>query len=57
MKLEFYRQILKKYSNINSPENVFSGSRVVTYRRTDRNDEAKFAFCNFAIPPKIFKFV
>ena len=57
MELEFHRQIFEKYSNIKSTANAFSGSRVVPCRRTDRNDEAKVAFFNFAIPSKIFKFV
>ena len=57
MKLEFSRQIFKKYSNIKFHENPSIGSRVVpwgrmnggqTYRQTARYDEAKVAFRNFA---------
>jgi len=36
MKLEYPRQIFKRYSNIKFNENPFSGSRVVAYERTDR---------------------
>jgi len=55
MKLEFSRQIFKKYSNIKFHENPSSGSRVVARRRTDgRTDMTKltFAFRNFVKAPK-----
>jgi hypothetical protein len=45
MKLEFSRQILEKYSNINFRENPFSGSRVVLCGRTDMT-KLRVAFRN-----------
>jgi len=36
MKLEFYRQIFEKYSNIKFDENPSSRSRAVTCGRTNR---------------------
>jgi len=36
MKLEFFRQIFEKYSNIKFHENRFSGNRVVPCGRVDR---------------------
>jgi len=36
MKLEFYRQILQKYSNIKFHKNPSSGSRVVPCGQTNR---------------------
>jgi hypothetical protein len=35
MKLEYYREIFGKYSNIKYHENPFSGSRVALYGLTD----------------------
>jgi hypothetical protein len=55
MKLEFSRQIFKRYSDIKFHENPFSGSTVVIYGRVDgRTDMTKLtvAFRNFAIAPK-----
>jgi hypothetical protein len=52
MKLEFYRQIFEKYSNIKFHENTSSGSRTVPRGGTDRHDEAKTCFRNFANAPK-----
>ena len=42
MELEFYGQILEKYSNIKFHQNPSSGCRVVAYvdGQTDRRDEA-----------------
>jgi len=57
MKLEFCLQIFEKYSDIKSHEDPFGGSRIVQCRQRNRNDEVQVPFCNFAIPPKIFKFV
>jgi len=40
MKLDFYRQIFEKHSNINFHENPFSGIRDVSCGQTDgRTDE------------------
>ena len=36
MKLEFSRQILKKYANIKFHKNPYHGSRVVLWGQTDR---------------------
>jgi len=51
MKLEFYRQIFEKSSNIKCHENPCSGSRVVLYERTDGrtdiHDEANSRFSQF----------
>jgi len=44
MKLEFFRQIFEKYSNIKFRRNPFSGRRVVLFGRRDRNDEASSFF-------------
>jgi hypothetical protein len=35
MKLEFYRQVFEKYTNIKFHDHPFSGSRVVPRERTD----------------------
>jgi len=35
MKFEFFRQILKKYSNFKFHKNPSSGSRVVLHEQTD----------------------
>ena len=40
MKLRFCLQIFEKLSNIKFPEKLASENRVVTWRRTDRRDEA-----------------
>jgi len=47
MQSKFSRQILEKYSNINSHENPSSGSRVATYGRTERHDDATGLFLKF----------
>jgi len=47
MKLEFSRQILEKYSDINFYENPLSGIRVIPCGQTDGHDEANSNF--FAI--------
>jgi hypothetical protein len=51
MKLEFYRQIFEKYSNIKFLENPSNGSRVVPRGqadgRTDKLDEANIRFLKF----------
>jgi len=47
MKLEFYRHIVEKSSNIKFHENPSSGSRVVPCRRTDRHDEANIRSSQF----------
>jgi hypothetical protein len=50
MKLEFFRQIFEKYSNIKFYGNPYCGSRVFLFGRTDtdgrrdRNDEANSRF-------------
>ena len=44
MGLEFYRQILEKYSNIKFRANPSSGSRVGPCGRTDRHAEANKSF-------------
>jgi hypothetical protein len=50
--LNFSQQIFEKYSNAKFHENSSSGSRVIssewTEGQTDRNDEVKGAFRNFA---------
>ena len=51
MKLEFYQQFFKKYSNTKFHENPSSGSRVVPWGRTDIMNLI-VAFCNFAKAPK-----
>jgi hypothetical protein len=50
MKLEFSRQICEKYAVLKFHENPLSGSRVVTYGRTDM--KLIVAFSNFADAPK-----
>ena len=51
--LEYFRQILEKFSNIKLHENQFNGSRFVPYRRTDRciqtdrQDETNNRFSRF----------
>ena len=55
MKLEFFRHILEKHSNIKSTEDPSIGSRVVSYRQTDgQTDMTKLrvAFRNFTKAPK-----
>ena len=59
MKLEFYRQIFEKYSNIKFHENPSIGSRVVACGQTDgrthrRADMTKLidAFRHFSVAPK-----
>jgi len=61
MKLEFSRQIFKKYSNVKLHENASSGSRVVPCGRTDRQADThththmtklKVAFRNYSNAPK-----
>jgi len=55
MKLEFYRRIFEKYSNIKFRANTSSGCRVVSRGETDgRKDKTKLivAFRNFAKAPK-----
>ena len=47
MKLDIFRQIFEKYSNIKFHENPSSGSRVVPRGQTDRHEEANSCF--FAI--------
>ena len=47
MKLEFSRQIFKKYSALNLVKNPFTKSRVVPRGRTDRHDEANSRFSQF----------
>jgi hypothetical protein len=58
MKLEFCRQIFKKYGNIEFYENLFSGSLVVARGQTDERTDVTIiivAFRNFAnAPQKIF---
>ena len=51
MKLEFSRQILKKYSTIKFHKNPYSGSRVVPCGRTDMT-KLTVAFCNSVNGPK-----
>jgi len=53
MKLEFFRHIFEKYSNIKTHENPSSGSGVDACRQMDRHDEATNCFNNFASAPKI----
>ena len=52
MELEFYRQIVEKYSNIKFHGNQSGGSRVVPCGRTDRHDEVNCLFQKFANEPK-----
>jgi len=47
MKLEFYGQIFKKYSNIKFHGNPSSESRVVPCGLTDKNVEANSRFSQF----------
>jgi hypothetical protein len=47
MKLEFSQQTLENCSNIKYQENPSSGSRVVPWGQTDRNDEANSPFSQF----------
>ena len=47
MKLEFFRQIFEKYSNIKFHENPYSGSRVVACGRTDGPGEANSRISQF----------
>jgi len=47
MKLEFFRQIFEKYSNIKFHENPSSESRVVPCGQTDRHDEANDRISQF----------
>jgi hypothetical protein len=52
VKLEFYRQIFEKYSNIKFHENPSRGSVVASRGRKDRHDEADSRFFfNFAKTP------
>jgi hypothetical protein len=47
-KLELYRQIFEKYSNINFHENQSSGKRVAPCgRETDGHEEANSRFSKF----------
>jgi hypothetical protein len=48
MKLEFFRQVFKKYSNIKFHEYLSSGSRVVPSGWTDGHDEPNSPFSNKA---------
>ena len=50
MKLEFVRQIFEKYSDIKFHENPFSGSRVVPYGQTDRQEKAGSRLSQFCEP-------
>jgi len=43
MKLEFFRQIFEKFSNIEFRDSPSNGSQVVPCGRTDRQDESLFA--------------
>jgi hypothetical protein len=55
IKLEFSKQIFKKYSNIKFHENPSSGSQVVPCGRTDRQTDMTkpiVTFRNFANEPK-----
>ena len=45
MKLESYRQIFEKYSNVKFHDVPSSGSRAVRCGQTDRHDEAKQSLC------------
>jgi len=56
MKLEFSRQFLKKYSNINFHKNPSTWSRVVPCGRTDRHDEANSCYSQ-AFFQKAIKFL
>jgi hypothetical protein len=51
MKLEFWRQILEKYSNIKFHANPSGGSWQAA-ERTDRHDDANSTFPHFANAPK-----
>jgi len=44
MKLEFFRQIFEKFSNIELNENPYSGSRVVPCGRTDSHEKVNGRF-------------
>ena len=45
MKLEFSRQILQKYSNIEFHKNPSSGTRVAQCGRTDEPNSRVLQFC------------
>jgi len=47
MELEFSGQIFEKYFKTKFRKNPSSGSRVVPYGRTDRNDEVNSRFSQF----------
>ena len=46
MKLEFSRQIFRKYSNVKLHENASRGSRVVSCERTDGRTDIKYDEAN-----------
>jgi len=48
MKLEFSRQMLEKYSNIEFHENLSSGTQVVQCGRTDEPNDRVSQFCKGA---------
>jgi hypothetical protein len=47
MKIEFSLQIFEKYSNIILHENLFSGSRVAPFVRTDGQTDMPEVFITF----------
>jgi hypothetical protein len=56
MKLEFFRQVFEKYSDIKCNENPSSGSGIVSRRQTDGHADLTnliVAYNNFANAPKI----
>jgi hypothetical protein len=57
MKVAFYRQIYKKYSNSNFNKNPIRVSRAVPFGWTDRQDVTKLivAFRNLAKAPEVLK--
>jgi hypothetical protein len=50
MKLEFSWQIFEQSSDITFHGNVYIGSRIVSYGRTDKHDEANGCFSQFSAP-------
>ena len=52
MKLEFFRKIFEKWSNIKFHENLFSGSRLATCGRTERNSDRHDAANSHFSPPR-----
>jgi hypothetical protein len=52
IKFDFFNRFSENPKNIKSHENPSSGSQAVPCGRTDRHDEPKVAFRNFASTPE-----